>query len=66
MAALWLAHHGRANLVGRYGAAGVAAVLLLGGAVVAVWSLRRASRFKRRYDAWGTRLLTGRRARPLD
>lgn len=34
-------------------AAGIAAALLIGGGVLALWLLRRVRRFKRRYDDWG-------------
>ena len=40
-------------------AAGIAGLLLVIGAVVVVFLLKRVRRFKARYDAWGERLVNG-------
>ena len=40
-------------------AAGIAGLLLVIGAVVVVFLLKRVHRFKARYDAWGERLVNG-------
>lgn len=40
-------------------AAGIAGVLLVVGATLAIWLVRRVRRIKRRYDAWGERTLAG-------
>jgi hypothetical protein len=46
-------------------AAVIAGVLLVVGAIVVVFLLKRVRRFKARYDAWGERLVNGEpRARP--
>jgi len=40
-------------------AAGIAGLLLVIGAIVVVFLLKRVRRFKARYDAWGERLVNG-------
>lgn len=39
-----------------WAAAAIAAVLLVAEALLAIWALRRLSRLKTRYDAWGERV----------